>query len=123
MKAVIHIGQILEEWDETSEAMVNATRKRDYRQFRRCFSKGTRLFNSVKEFLNQNIVNESQLKAKIKETVSTWVRTTDGLLIWKAEIGLELENLKSKRKKKSKIRKGYSSHIKTTGLNVSRKSK
>mgnify|MGYP001428224927 CR=1 FL=1 len=56
-------------------------------------------------------------------TAKSWGNTVPDIKNWQKEIGIELDDVKTKRRKKTKIRRGYSQHIKTTGLNISRKAK
>ena len=123
MSPSINIETVLTDWEETARNLHEAIRLKDYRSYRKSFSQGLRHFKSVKHFLDENQIVNGSLKQNIISTVKLWTSTTEGLTSWKEEIGIELENLKVKRKKKSKIRRGYSSHRKTTGLNVSRKAK
>ncbi|MCH2204318.1 MAG: hypothetical protein MK132_00385 [Lentisphaerales bacterium] len=123
MSILADIEKVLSDWEGASHQLHEAIRLKDYRSYRKSFSQGMRHFKSVKEFINANQNIHEDLKQHIISTVKLWTSTTEGLSRWKDEIGIELEDLKYKRKKKSKIRRGYASHRKTTGLNVSRKAK
>lgn len=123
MSSLADIEKVLADWEGASRQLHEAIRFKDYRSYRRSFSQGMRHFKSVKKFLNTDEVIQDNLKQNIISTVKLWTSTAEGLTSWKEEIGIELEELKLKRKKKTKIRRGYTSHRKTTGLNVSRKAK
>ena len=123
MNQLIDIDAVLKDWEVTAHNLHRAILLKDYRSYRKSFSQGLKHFKHVKEYLNKNEIIEGPLKENIIATVKLWTSTTEGLNSWKEEIGIELEYLTLKRKKKSKIRRGYSSHRRTTGINVSRKAR
>jgi hypothetical protein len=123
MKTLIDIESILVQWNETTQKMWIAIKQKDYKLYRRCCSAGGKHFRDVKVFLDQNDVIEGPIKDKILQTVKSWESTVPDIKVWQKEIGIELNNVKNKRRKKNKIRQGYSQHFKTTGLNISRKAR
>ena len=123
MSQVIDIDQSLAKWKTTTAKMLRAIEIRDYRLYKRCFSEGGRHFKQLRAFLDINSVNTPELKEQIQATVDAWCETVPKIKVWQSEIGDELSNVKTKLRKKKKIRRGYAQHVRTTGLNVSRKAK
>lgn len=123
MPQVIDIREELIAWKKTANTLLEAIKERDYRVYRRCCSKGGQHFNIVKTYLDEFDVTDAELKGEILLTVDLWMSTIDGLKSWQGEIGTELEIVKTKRRKKSKIRSKYTKHVQTTGRTLSRKAK
>jgi hypothetical protein len=114
---------IAKEWRDTTKSLINAVTAKNYREFRRSFSRGCSYFKKVRQFIDQSESMSDCQKASLLTAAQEWMDSADLVDVWKEEVKIELQKTKKKRIETSKIKNAYSFKFSSVGLNVSRKAK
>lgn len=117
------IESVITDWKHTTDELIHAVHDRDMRKFRHCCSRGGNHFTQVRQYLDSHEICDQEIKEQLTQTIVLWLGTVDGIQEWQSEIGDEMEAVRNRRKNHGKIKNTYSTHVKTTGLNIDRKAR
>jgi hypothetical protein len=117
------IADTLDDWKNTTSKLLIAVADRNYRNFRKYFSKGCSHFKQVRVYIEQNTGIGEIERDHLLVTAKEWQKTSSAIDVWKEEIRIELKQVRSKLKKTNKINNAYHFRRSKAGMNISRKAK
>lgn len=118
----VDVNRTLDEWKAVIENLLTSVSEKNFKNFRRAYSEGSRYFRAVRFYIMKNEISED-LKKKILSISDGWVQASRPLELWKDEVKEELQIVKNGNKVRSKISKAYSFSPSKSGINLRRKAK
>jgi len=118
----VDVNKILDEWSMVIDKLLKSITEKNFKNFRRAYSEGSRCFRAIRYYIMKNDITED-LKKRILATSDGWVQASNPLELWKDQINEELHSVKQGNKVRSKISKAYSFSPSKSGANLRRKAK
>lgn len=118
----VDVNAILDEWTTIIEKLLKSVSDKNFKNFRRAYSEGSRCFRKIRFYIMKNDIAED-LKKRILSISDGWVQASNPLELWKDEVKDELQTVKQGNKVRSKISKAYSFSPSKSGANLRRKAR